>query len=329
MRDSMACWQKILAQGFDSAVELLEFLNLPNTLAEPLAEKTFATRVPRSFAERMQPGNPRDPLLLQVLAMGAELDVVDGYIPDPLNESIVNPIPGLIHKYRSRVLLTLTGACAINCRYCFRRHFPYSANNPGRNGWDAAMDYIRRDSLINEVILSGGDPLLAKDAVLRALFENLLTINHVKTIRVHTRIPIVLPERIDAGLLACLADTPLNKVIVLHCNHPQELNTQTTAVFRGLQDVGCHLLNQSVYLAGINDNAQTLASLSEKLFAGGVLPYYLHILDKVQGAAHFDTPLAEIRVVYQALQELLPGYLVPRLAQEEPGKRHKSLLATI
>lgn len=329
MRDSMACWQKILAQGFDSAVELLEFLKLPKTLAEPLAEQTFATRVPRGFAERMQPGNPRDPLLLQVLAIGAELNVVDGYVPDPLNESIFNPVPGLIHKYTSRVLLTLTGACAINCRYCFRRHFPYSANNPGRNGWDAAIDYIRSDARINEVILSGGDPLLAKDTVLSTLFDKLSMIKHVKTIRIHTRIPIVLPERIDAGLLSCLTETSLNKVIVLHCNHPQELNHQTTEAFRGLRDAGCHLLNQSVYLANINDNAHTLALLSETLFASGVLPYYLHILDKVQGAAHFDTPLTEIRVVYQTLQELLPGYLVPRLAQEEPGKRHKSLLAMV
>lgn len=326
MRETNLCWQKILAQGFHSAKELLNFLELPETLAEPLAEQSFKTRVPRGFAERMQRGNPHDPLLLQVLAVGAEMQVSDGYSTDPLHEAVVNPIPGLIHKYQSRVLLTLTGACAINCRYCFRRHFPYDDNNPGRAGWDAALKYIQQDSRINEVILSGGDPLLAKDAVLAQLFQQLSHISHVRTVRIHTRIPIVLPERIDEGLLTCLANLPLHKVIVIHCNHPQELNEQTALAFRALRQAGCHLLNQSVYLKGINDRADILVSLSETLFANGVLPYYLHVLDKVQGAAHFDASLDEVRAVFEAIQRLLPGYLVPRLAREEAGHDHKRLL---
>lgn len=326
MRDTNPSWQKILVQGFTSAVELLDFLNLPRALAEPLAEQSFKTRVPRGFAERMQRGNPLDPLLLQVLAVGAEMQVNAGYSDDPLHEAAVNPFPGLIHKYLSRVLLTLTGACAINCRYCFRRHFPYDDNNPGRAGWDAALDYIQKDSRINEVILSGGDPLLAKDAVFAEVFNKLSQIPHIRTVRIHTRIPVVLPERIDEGLLTCLTNTRLNKVIVLHCNHPQELNQQTADAFQSLRQAGCHLLNQSVYLTGVNNRADILVSLSETLFASGVLPYYLHVLDKVQGAAHFDASIDEIDSVFQEMQRLLPGYLVPRLAREEPGQLHKRLL---
>lgn len=326
MRDSEPSWQKILAQGFCSAVELLDFLQLPRTLAEPLAEQQFKTRVPRGFAERMQQGNPRDPLLLQVLAVPEELQVVDGYLKDPLVESAVNPVPGLIHKYQSRVLLTLTGVCAINCRYCFRRHFPYDENNPGRLGWEDALEYIRADQRIHEVILSGGDPLLVKDKVLSELMGRLALIRHVHTVRIHTRIPVVLPERVDNGLIDLLSHSRLHKVVVLHCNHPQELNEKVANACSRLRQAGCHLLNQSVYLSGINNDAETLSALSEGLFAYGVLPYYLHVLDKVAGAAHFDANLDEVLEVFQALQRLLPGYLVPRLAREDAGKQHKQLL---
>ncbi len=326
MRDSVPCWQKNLAQGFSSAIELLDFLNLPRSLADPLAEQLFKTRVPRGFAERMQRGNPHDPLLLQVLATGSELLASEGYSEDPLGESKVNPVPGLIHKYLSRVLLVLTGACAINCRYCFRRQFPYENNNPGREGWADALDYIRADTRINEVILSGGDPLLAKNMILEALLNKLAMIPHIRTVRIHTRIPVVLPERVESGLLRCLENTHLNKVIVLHCNHPQELNHHTAKACQALRQVGCHLLNQTVYLKGINNDARILALLNEQLFAQGILPYYLHVLDKVQGAEHFDVPLDEVRAVFHEMQTLLPGYLVPRLVQEESGKKHKSLL---
>lgn len=322
----MPSWQKSLAQGFSSATELLDFLDLPQSLAAPLAESHFATRVPRGFAERMHRGNPRDPLLLQVLAVRDELHVAEGYLTDPLAESAVNPVPGLIHKYQSRVLLTLTGTCAINCRYCFRRHFPYQDNNPGQSGWDKAIDYIQSDVRINEVILSGGDPLLAKDRVLEGLFYKLSLIPHVKTVRIHTRIPVVLPERVDAGLLACLSATSLQKVIVLHSNHPQELSSSVAEACARFREVGCHLLNQSVYLTGVNDSASVLVALSERLLACGVLPYYLHVLDKVQGAAHFDAPIDDVFTTFQAMQALLPGYLVPRLVREEPGKLHKSVI---
>lgn len=326
MRDSIPCWQKKLAQGFSSAVELLEFLDLPTSLADGLAEQHFKTRVPRGFAARMQPGNRYDPLLLQVLAVGEELNVTDGFITDPLAEAAVNPLSGLIHKYHGRVLLTLAGACAVNCRYCFRRHFPYEDNNPGRGGWQQALDYIANDTCIHEVILSGGDPLLVKDNVLEGLLTQLAAIPHLHTLRFHTRIPVVLPERVNEHFINLLAANRLQKVIVLHSNHAQELDSQVADACAALRQIGCHLLNQSVLLAGVNNNPQILAELSERLFACGVLPYYLHILDKVQGAAHFDVPLDDAVVIFRQLQGLLPGYLVPRLAREDAGKKSKTLV---
>ena len=326
MRESTLCWQKNLAQGFSSAAELLSFLQLPTSLAAHLAEKSFKTRVPRRFAAKMQPGNPSDPLLLQVLAVSEELNTADDFVADPLSEALANTRSGLIHKYPNRVLLTVTGACAINCRYCFRRHFPYEDNNPGIGGWQHALDYIANDAGIHEVILSGGDPLLAKDNVLAALLTQLATIPHLHTLRIHTRIPVVLPERINDSLIALLVANRLHKVVVLHCNHAQEIDETVENACRVLRHAGCHVLNQSVLLAGVNDNAETLATLSERLFACGVLPYYLHLLDKVQGAAHFDVPLDEALILFRQLQTLLPGYLVPRLAREEPGKKNKTLI---
>lgn len=327
MRDYSVNWQRILTQGFTSVNELLDFLSLPTELGCDLAEQQFKTRVPRGFARRMQKGNPRDPLLLQVLAVQDELKQVDNYVADPLAEVAVNPIQGLIHKYQGRVLLTITGACAVNCRFCFRRHFPYQANNPGRKGWEQAFNYIRRDQTIHEVILSGGDPLLATDAMLGDLIAELETIPHVHTLRFHTRIPVVLPERIDDSFLKMLAASRLAKVVVIHCNHPQEIDESVRKACFSLRQIGCHLLNQTVLLKAINDDAQVLASLSEQLFGCGVLPYYLHVFDKVAGAHHFDLAMERARTIHLQLQGYLPGYLVPRLACEVPGKKHKLLIA--
>jgi len=326
MRESTPCWQKKLAEGFSSSIELLSFLGLPTSLGNNLSERQFKTRVPRSFAARMRPGDPNDPLLLQVLAVAAELNITEGFGPDPLIEAATNRLPGLIHKYDGRVLLTVTGACAVNCRYCFRRHFPYQDNNPGRIGWQPVLDYIANDSCIHEVILSGGDPLLATDGVLQPLLRQLAAIPHLTTVRFHTRIPVVLPERVNDGFLSLLAENRLNKVIVLHSNHPQELDSSVFHACKEMQQVGCHLLNQSVLLAGVNDCPQILLALSERLFACGVLPYYLHLLDKVQGAAHFDIPLEKALLIFRQLQRLLPGYLVPRLAREEAGEKNKTLI---
>ena len=326
MRESSLSWQKILAQGFTSVNELLNFLELPLAHGSILAEQQFASRIPLGFAQRMQKGNPHDPLLLQVLATKNELVKHPDYSNDPLNELNANPLKGLIHKYFGRVLITLTGACAINCRYCFRRHFPYQDNNPGRNGLKDICDYIANDTSISEVILSGGDPLLAADTVLAELICQLELIPHVHTLRIHTRIPVVLPERINTELITLLAATPLHKVVVLHCNHPQELNNKVRQACVELRKVGCHLLNQSVLLAGINDTPTVLAALSQALFDYGVIPYYLHVLDKVAGAAHFDLPPPQVHAVYQQLQQLVPGYLLPRLAREEAGQLSKTLV---
>lgn len=326
MRESIPCWQKNLAQGFSCAAELLAFLQLPVSLASTLAEKSFKTRVPRGFAARMQPGNRFDPLLLQVLAVGEELQNMDGFVADPLGEALANPLRGLIHKYHGRVLLTVAGACAVNCRYCFRRHFPYQDNNPGRSGWGPVLEYIANDTCIHEVILSGGDPLLATDSVLKELFTQLAEIPHLRTLRIHTRIPVVLPERITESFIDLLVSNRLTTVVVLHSNHPQELDNHVMDACTALRQAGCHLLNQSVLLAGVNDTAPILAALSERLFACGILPYYLHLLDKVEGAAHFDVSLDNALVIYHELQTLLPGYLVPRLAREEAGKKNKTLV---
>lgn len=319
-------WEKILAQGFTSVNDLLDFLSLPPSLGSSLAEMQFKTRVPRGFAARMEKGNAQDPLLLQVLASVNELVADELYVEDPLDEMTTNLQKGLIHKYQGRVLLTLTGVCAINCRYCFRRHFPYQDNNPGRKGWKNVFDYIRDDKSIHEVILSGGDPLLASDQVLAEVIHCLDEIPHVRTLRFHTRIPIVLPERIDQSFLALLASTGLQKVIVLHSNHAQEINVDVQQACSALQKIGCHLLNQSVLLKGVNDDVSILAALSERLFSCAVLPYYLHVLDKVAGASHFDLPEERALELFRELQGKLPGYLVPRLAREEPGKISKTLL---
>lgn len=327
IRDFALNWQKILAQGFSSSTELLEFLGLPSQDDLHSIEKQFATRVPLSFAKRMQAGNPADPLLLQVLTTTKEAISKIDYLRDPLKENESNPKPGLIHKYQGRVLLTLSGACAINCRYCFRRHFPYNDNNPGRAGWKTVLDYVANDKSIHEVILSGGDPLLVSDKIFAELMQEIAGIPHVDTVRIHSRIPIVLPERINEEFLTILSKSPLNKVMVIHCNHPQELNEETDEVCRQLKQAGCHLLNQSVLLAGINDSVEILAQLSRRLFKAHVLPYYLHLLDKVQGAMHFDMPQEKALSLYGQLQKQVPGYLLPRLVREEPGKASKTLFA--
>jgi EF-P beta-lysylation protein EpmB len=326
MRDSSLSWKKKLAQGFNSVEALLRFLELPVVDNASIVERQFPSRIPLSFAQRMQKGNPNDPLLLQVLARTEELKPVFGYDSDPLDEAKSNPVQGVVHKYRGRVLLTLSGVCAVNCRYCFRRHFPYNENNPGRAGWSDALDYIRKDESIHEIIFSGGDPLLVSNTLLASFIEQLELIQHVHTVRFHTRIPVVFPERIDKELIRLLTATTLNKVIVLHTNHAQELDVHVADVCRHLRLSGCHLLNQTVLLAGINDDSTLLAALSQNLFFFGIIPYYLHLLDKVQGAAHFDVPLAQAQALYSELQTMLPGYLVPRLVREEPGKPCKTLV---
>lgn len=236
------------------------------------------------------------------------------------------PVPGLLHKYQGRVLLTLTGACAVHCRYCFRRHFPYSEANPATSHWEASLDYIRRHPDIEEVLLSGGDPLSLSDRRLGPLVRELAAIPHLKRLRIHSRLPVVLPERVNGDLLAWLADCRLTRVLVIHANHARELDAPVHQALSEIRNTGTHLLNQAVLLRGVNDSVTALAELSTALIDTGVQPYYLHLLDRVAGTAHFEVPEAEALALLRALQACLPGYLVPRLAREEAGASSKHWL---
>jgi len=317
-------WQQVLSQGIRSVAELLAALDIdPAEMDIPAQNSEFPLRVPRGFAGRMVKGDHRDPLLLQVLPLAAEAIHAAGYSRDPLRELAAMPVPGLLHKYHGRALLTITGACAIHCRYCFRRHFPYRQAIPADGGMKEIVSYLCRHAEIHEIILSGGDPLMLSDERLNSLTEQLQAIPQLQTLRIHTRLPVVLPERIDAGLLAWIGRQRLRVVIVVHCNHPNEIDTSVTAALLALRQSGVTLLNQSVLLHGINDDTATLTSLSEALLASGVLPYYLHMLDKVQGAAHFAVDPDFARNLAEVLRNTLPGYLVPRLVVDMPEQDSK------
>jgi EF-P beta-lysylation protein EpmB len=300
-------WQSALAQAITDPAELLTALDLgPEWLpAAQAAARLFRLRVPRSFVARMRRGDPQDPLLRQVLPLAEECVVTEGYDADPVGDLDAMEVPGIIHKYRGRVLLTATGACAVHCRYCFRRHFPYGEASASANRWQAALDCISADASIHEVILSGGDPLMLTDWRLAEFAEALQAIGHVRCLRVHTRVPVVLPGRITDQLLAWLAGSRLQAVMVLHANHPHELDDSVAAAAAQLKLAGVTLLNQSVLLRGVNDDVATLAQLSEALFGIGVLPYYLHLLDKAQGTAHFDVPEPRARDLVARLGERL------------------------
>lgn len=312
-------WQCSLKTAITDIAELCRELALDPKIFSQIPETTphFSLRVPREFIARMEKGNPRDPLLLQILPQARELLInSSGYCLDPLNEKQSNQIPGLLHKYHGRVLLTLSGACAIHCRYCFRRHFPYHKNTPGKKGWKRIFNYLKSNTSITEIILSGGDPLIVKDNLLAEFISYLETITHLKRLRIHTRLPIVIPERITNELIHLLDYTRLLPTIVIHCNHPNEINQSVKSTLRSLQKTRTTLLNQSVLLKNINDQADTLIRLSENLFEAGVLPYYLHLLDRVQGAAHFEVSTVEAQYLISEMIQRLPGYLVPKLVKE-------------
>ncbi len=323
-----SAWQTAMANAVTDPAILLDLLALDSALLKPAqkAAKLFGLRVPHSFIQRMEKGNPNDPLLLQVLPLHAELNPILGFSADPLGEQEkkYNILPGLLHKYHGRVLITLVGSCGINCRYCFRREFPYENNNPGKKGWDKILTYISERPDITEVILSGGDPLVGSDDFLKSFCDQLLQIPHVTTLRIHSRMPIVIPERITDSLINYLRDYPLRKILVLHTNHPNEINSEVILALKKLSLINMTLLNQSVLLKNINANSKTLTSLSEKLWSMGVLPYYLHLLDKVSGTAHFDIGEITAKKLVGKLQENLPGYLVPKLVREVPGEKHKT-----
>lgn len=318
-------WQTQLKEAVRSLDDLLDLLRLsPGDLErEGLSSAPFPLRVPLSFVRRMRPGDPKDPLLRQVLPTRAETDPQPGYSDDPLAEQGQNPAPGVIHKYRGRALLVSTQACAVHCRYCFRQHFPYSDNRLSRDDWHQALDYLAGQTDLNEVILSGGDPLAMNDRLLSRLVRELDGIPHLRRLRLHTRLPVVIPQRVDDNLQRWLGETRLQTVVVLHINHSREIDADVCEAMRALKDTGATLLNQSVLLRDINDRAETLATLSEALFDAGILPYYIHAFDRVEGAAHFAVSDDRGRALMRELLELLPGFLVPRLVREVPGAASK------
>jgi L-lysine 2,3-aminomutase len=319
-------WQSQLRAAVTSGNQLLALLGLQpqDTGYAVSASADFALKVPQSFVNRMRHGDPNDPLLRQVLSHGDELLSVAGYGTDPVGETgAAITHPGIIQKYRGRALLILSGGCAINCRYCFRRHFPYNENRNSRREWTEALEHIAADSTITEVILSGGDPLLVADADLQRLVDQLADIPHLKRLRVHSRMPIVLPARVTEELLATLTSSHLQAVMVVHSNHGNEIDGEVATGFRQMLDRNIPVLNQAVLLAGVNNDVDSLSELSEKLFAAGALPYYLHLLDKVQGAAHFDVSAERGLELISALENQLPGYLVPRLVREVAGEPAK------
>lgn len=324
-------WQQELAEAIGSPEELAAALGLEpaDLTGAHAASAQFRLRVPRSFVARMRPGDPNDPLLRQVLPLAAELADEAEYVDDPVGERTALRTRALLQKYRGRALLITTPTCAVHCRYCFRRAFPYEEQSGEAPRWREALAEIAADTSLEEIILSGGDPLSLSNARLESLTRALAAIPHVRRIRVHTRQPVVLPSRVDEGLIRWLRGSSLPIVLVLHINHPNELDAELIAACAKLRATAITLLNQSVLLAGVNDDVAVLAELSRKLFAAGVLPYYLHALDRVRGAAHFAVPDERAQALAAELAARSSGYLVPRLVREVPGAAAKVALGAL
>ena len=321
-----ARWQALWRDALRDPVELLKGLGLPGMAARvsASAQAQFPLRVPRGYAARMRQGDANDPLLRQVLPLDDEDRLVPGFSLDAVGDGAAKGGTGVIHKYDGRALLIGTGSCAIHCRYCFRRHFPYAEETAASAGWASAIDYLRADPSVHEVILSGGDPLSLSTSKLAELTDALRALPQITRLRLHTRLPIVLPERIDAEFLDWIGALPWPTVMVVHANHAQEIDDGVRSACESLRQRGVHLLNQAVLMRGVNDGADALVALSEALFASGVLPYYLHLLDRVQGTAHFEVPESEALALRDAIHARLPGYLVPRLVREIPGEPGKT-----
>ncbi len=321
-------WQKQLAQAISDPQLLLHTLGLDQTLLPELlqADKLFRLRAPRAYVARIKKGDINDPLLRQILPLNAETQHTPGFIRDPVHDLDAVTVPGILQKYHGRVLLLTTGACGIHCRFCFRRHFPYGENSLSGDRLSSALRHIAADSSIQEVILSGGDPLSLTDDRLSSLTSRLASIPHLRRLRIHTRQPIVLPARVDDTLLTWLNTLRLHKIMVVHTNHPNEIDAAVSLALKRLRSADVRLLNQAVLLQGVNDSVKTLAELSEALFEVWVQPYYLHLLDKVEGAAHFDVTKERALELLHKLSGRLPGYLVPRLVCEQAGTPSKTFV---
>lgn len=323
-----APWQALWREAIRDPRELLRLLDLPSqaTRISDIAAAQFPLRVPRGFVNRMRRGDPDDPLLRQVLPVLDEDLMVPGFVLDAVGDAAARGATGVIHKYQGRALLVATGSCAINCRYCFRRHFPYGEETAAANHWQAALDYLRADPSISEVLLSGGDPLSLSTAKLAEFTDQLKSLPHIRRLRLHTRLPVVLPERVDEALLDWMARLPWPVTVVIHANHANELDDSVASAISGLRRTGATVLNQSVLLRGVNDSSEALVALSEKLFEAGALPYYLHQLDRVAGTAHFEVDDARALDLHRRMLAQLPGYLVPRLVREISGEASKTAL---
>lgn len=319
-------WLEILANAVSDPAELLKILNLSGQFHERdfAARKLFGMRVPMPFIEKMEKGNPRDPLLLQVMASHQEFLYAEGFGKDPLEEQKM-AAPNILHKYRNRLLFMVKNSCAVNCRYCFRRHFPYNLSPGNKANWRKATEYIAANPQIEEVIFSGGDPLMAKDHELDWLIKQLENIPHLQRLRIHSRLPVVIPQRVTPALCETLKNTRLKTVLVTHINHPNEIDDVLARAIAKLKQAQVLLLNQSVLLKNVNDDAVILKALSDKLFETGILPYYLHLLDKVEGGAHFYVSDESAVEIYRDFQALTSGYLVPKLAREIANEPNKTL----
>ncbi len=318
-------WQTELRRAVRDPAELCRLLELPESLAVEAvrAGDEFPLLVPRTYLSRIQSGNPLDPLLLQVLPQAVETETRPGFSDDPLGEAAILQPPGLLAKYAGRSLMVTTGACGVHCRFCFRRHFPYSPSFASLASWEPVISRVEADQSVREMILSGGEPLSLSDGLLAQLARRLAAVPHLARLRVHTRLPIVIPQRVTDELLAWLRATRLTPVVVVHVNHPREIDDAVADALGRLVDAGVPVLSQSVLLRRVNDEADTLAALFERLVDLRVMPYYLHQLDAVAGAAHFEVPEATGRAILQALRDRLPGYAVPRYVRETPGERSK------
>ena len=323
-----ADWHRSLAAAVRDPDQLVDLLRLPDDYRKQArrAADLFPLMVPHSFLMRMEPGNPEDPLLLQVLPLEAEQEDVSGFVPDALHEHSARKAPGMLQKYAGRALLIATGTCAVHCRYCFRKNYPYSQEPRRLEDWNPALQAIAEDDSLREVILSGGDPLMLTDARLAALCTALEKIPHLKRLRIHTRLPIVLPDRVTQSFLEMFSSSRLTPIMVLHANHPREIVGECAQALRTMVRSGMTVLNQAVLLRRINDSAEVLGDLCERLVDLGVIPYYLHQLDRVSGTAHFEVPQSKGCEIIEQLRHRLPGYAVPQYVREVPGMLFKTPL---
>ncbi len=322
-------WQDELQRGFQTPEALLDFLAIDTAGHSLSAHQAFKTRVPLSFAKRMQKGNRDCPLLRQVLPVIDEEKESAGFSADPLAEQAANTKPGILHKYHARVLVMLATSCAVNCRYCFRRHFAYQDNRLSTRQWAGIIEYLQQRKEVNEVILSGGDPLMLSNNLLKKFLKELAVVKHIETLRIHTRLPVVIPSRVDDELIRLLSETRFNTVLVYHSNHANELCDDIKVRVEKLRENQMTVLNQSVLLKGVNDSVCALTGLSQSLWAHGIVPYYLHLLDKTQNTAHFEVESHKALALFESMKTMLPGYLLPKLVREEPAKKNKTWLSGV